>query len=76
MKKDFAIINISLEAKSNKEVYQLLTFEGSIYLCPILDANKSYIKDMMTEKEFLYWKQIQTVTVPHIDEYKTNHQIC
>ena len=68
MEKDFTINDISLKAKSKKEVYQVLTYEGGIYLPPILDANKNYIKDIMTgKKKFLYWKQILTVKVPHID---------
>ena len=67
MEKYFAINDISLKAKSKKKVYQVFIYEGGIYLPPILDANKNYIKDITTDKKmFLYWMQILTVKLPHI----------
>ena len=46
MEKSFqlTISEISLKARSKKEVYTILSIEGGIYLPPISDANQSYLK--------------------------------
>ena len=64
---EIIINNISIKARSKKEIYMVLSLEGGIYLPPILDANSKYIKDIMTDsKKYLYWKNINTIKVPHI----------
>ena len=67
MDKDITINDISLKAKSKKEVYPVLTTEGGLYLPPIEDANINYLKGIITwQKKFLYWKKVLTINVPHI----------
>ena len=67
MEKDITINDISLKAKSKKEAYSVLTSEGGIYLPPIGDSNKEYLRDTITgRKKFLYCKSILTVKVPHL----------
>ena len=44
-----------------------MTSEGDIYLPPIGDSNKEYIKDIITgKKKFIYCKNIHSIKVPHI----------
>ena len=65
--KAVTINDISVKAKSKEKVYQVLTYEGGMYLPSVLDANKEYIKEILTgSKKFIYWTQILTVKVPHI----------
>ena len=53
-----AISEISLKARSNKEVYTILSIEGGIYLPPILDANQSYLKGILTSKKKFFLAKI------------------
>ena len=52
--KDISLIDISVKARSKKEVYLVLTVEGELYLPPILDANRNYLKNIMSGKKKVY----------------------
>ena len=47
MNKEITINDIALHAKSKKEVYDVLTIEGGIYLPPIIDANRKYVQNII-----------------------------
>ena len=42
---------ISIHAKSKKELYRLLQLEGNIYLPPLEQANHKYISDLLSGKK-------------------------
>ena len=46
--KEITLNDISIKARSKMEVYLVLTVEGGLYLPPILDANRAYLKDIMS----------------------------
>ena len=48
MIKEITLNDISIKARSKREVYLVLTVEGGLYLPPILDANRAYLKDIMS----------------------------
>ena len=76
METEITINDISIKARSKKEIYMVLSLEGGIYLPPILDANSKYIKDIITgSKEYLYWKNINTIKVPHIKSFEIKNII-
>ena len=56
MEKEITLNDIAIRAKSKKEVYQVLTIEGGLYLPPMADANKKYIQ--------ILWKDIMFFPVP------------
>ena len=47
MEKEITLNDISIHAKSKKEIYHVFTVEGGIYLPPILDADKIYIRNII-----------------------------
>ena len=47
MEKEITLNDIAIRAKSKKEVYQVLTIEGGLYLPPMADANIKYIQNIM-----------------------------
>ena len=66
MEKALTINEVAIKARSKKEFYSVLSAEGGIYLPPIMDANSSYFKDIVTgNKKFLYSKN-KVVKVPQI----------
>ena len=48
MIKEITLNDISIKARSKKEVYLVLTVEGGLYLPPILDSNRMYLKEIMS----------------------------
>ena len=59
---DISLIDISAKARSKKEAYLLLTIEGGLYIPPILDSNRNYLKCIISgKKEFLYSKDINCI---------------
>ena len=59
--------DVSVKAKSKKEVYLVLTVEGGLYLPPIMDSNKDYLKGIMTgKKKFLYSKDVKAIKLLQI----------
>ena len=44
---EIALNDISIKARSKKEVYLVLTVEGGLYLPPVLDSNRIYIIEIM-----------------------------
>ena len=69
MDKKLTLPEIAIKARSKKEVYYVLSAEGGIYLPPIMDANSSYLKDIVRgKKKFLYNKDVKVTKVPQIKE--------
>ena len=67
--KDITLSDISLKAKSKKEIYMVLTVEGGLYLPPIMDANRNYIRGLINwTKLFLYSKNVKWTKVPQIEK--------
>ena len=55
--------------KEQKEIYRAFTVEGGIYLPPILDANKKYIRNIIRGyKKFLYTTDVKIVKVTQIEK--------
>ena len=62
MDRQITLNDVSVKAKSKKEVYSVLTVEGGLYFLPIMDSNKEYLKAIMTGKEkFLYSKDVNVI---------------
>ena len=69
MEKEITINDISIHAKSKKEIYHVLTVEGGIYLPTMMDANKKYIQNIMRgHKKFLYAKNVKIAKVLQINK--------
>ena len=67
--KDITLSDLSLKAKSKKEIYMVLTVEGGLYLSPIMDANRNYIRVVTNgTKLFLYLKNVKWTKVPQIEK--------
>ena len=63
--KDITLSDLSLKAKSKKEIYMVLTVEGGLYLSPTMDANRNYIRVVISgTKLFLYLKNVKWTKVP------------
>ena len=46
MEKEITLNDIAIRDMRKKEVYQVLTIEGALYLPPMADANKKYIQKL------------------------------
>ena len=69
MSRKLILSEIAIKARSKREVYYVLTSEGGIYLPPIMDANSSYLKDIVRgSKLFLYNKNVKVTKVPQIKD--------
>ena len=67
MEKKLTINDVAIKAKSKKEIYYVLTCEGGIYLPPIMDANSTYLKDIVRgAKKFIYSKDVNVIKLPQI----------
>ena len=70
------ISEISLKARSKKEVYTILSIEDGIYLHPISDANQSYLKGILTvKKKYFLSKDIMVKRVPQIEHLRVKELI-
>ena len=67
---EFSVISINevaLKSKSKKEIYDLLTTEGNIYLLPLWDTYCKFISQIICgEKLYLKWSEIKVCKVPHL----------
>ena len=52
--KDITLSDLSLKAKYKKEIYMVLTVEGGLYLSPIMDANRNYIRVVISGTKLFY----------------------
>ena len=59
MIKDISLVDISVKARSKMEVSFVLTVEGGVYLPPIFDTNRNYLKSIISDKKNLYSKDIK-----------------
>ena len=67
--KDITLSDLSLKAKSKKIIYMVLTVEGGLFLSPIMDANRNYIRVVINgTKLFLYLKNAKWTKVPQIEK--------
>ena len=67
MDRQITLNDVSVKAKSKKEVYSVLTVEGGLYLPPIMDSSKEYLKAIMTGKEkFLSSKDVNVIKLPQL----------
>ena len=66
--KDITLSDISLKAKSKKEIYMALTVEGGLYLSPIMESNRNYKRGVISWIIlFLYSKNAKWTKVPQIE---------
>ena len=71
-----SINQISIRARSKKEIYRLLQIEAYVYLPPIQQANRRYIAEVISGKkkvsrasdvqQHLKNNQIKSIQVPHL----------
>ena len=67
MEKQINLNDTSIRARSKKEVYLVLTAEGGLYLPPILDSKKSYLKGIMIgTNKFIYCKDVSVIKLSQI----------
>ena len=50
-KQRISVRQISIRARSNKEMYRLLQLEADVYLPPIQQANRRFIADIVSGKK-------------------------
>ena len=55
--KDITSSDISLKAKSKKEIYMVLKVEGGLYLPPIMNANRNYIRGIISGTKLLIYSK-------------------
>ena len=51
---ELRVQQISVRAKSKKEMYRILQLEGDVYLPPIQQANRKYITGIISGKIKVY----------------------
>lgn len=57
--------------KCKKDVYNILTREGQLYLPPYDECTLEFMKGLLNgEKKALYNRSIKLVNVPRIDEFR------
>ena len=67
MDRQITLNDVSVKAKSKKEVYLTLTVEAGLYLPPMMDSNKEYLKAIMAgKKKFLYSKDVNVIKLPQL----------
>ena len=60
------VSEVALKSKSKKEIYDLLTTEGDIYLPPLGDTHYKFIAQIIWgEKLYLKCKEVKVCKVPH-----------
>ena len=65
------ISDIAIKARSKKEVYNVLTVEGELYLPPIVDTTQKYLKEILTgKKKYLLCKDVKISKVPHTEKLR------
>ena len=65
------ISDIAIKARSKKEVYNVLTVEGELYLPPIADTTQKYLKEILTgKKKYLLCKDVKVAKVPHTEKLR------
>ena len=63
---DFNVNDLAAKCRSKSELYNILTREGQVYLWPMQDATRQFLRQiLMGEKLYLKWEQIKVVKVPH-----------
>ena len=45
---DTSLAEVSLKAKSKREIYNLIVTSGNIYLSPIQDCNYKFLRELVT----------------------------
>ena len=64
---EISINEVALKSKSKKDIYDLLTTEGNIYLPPLWDTHYKFISQIICgEKLYLKWSEIKVCKVPHL----------
>ena len=66
MDRQITLNDVSVKAKSKKEVFLTLSVEGGLYLPPMMDSNKEHLKAIMTGKKFLYSKEANVIKLPQL----------
>ena len=67
MDSQITLNDVSVKAQSKKAVYLVLTVEGGLYLPPMMDSNKEYLKAIITgKKKFLYSKDVNVIKLPQL----------
>ena len=52
-KQSMSLRQISVRARSKKEIYRILQLEGDVYLPPIIQANRKYVADIVSGKKMV-----------------------
>ena len=64
---EFTVNDIGTKCKSKREVYQVLSIEGGIFLPPIADATQSYLRAVLIgDKYYVKWSEVKVIKVPHL----------
>ena len=72
--KDIILSDLSFKANRKKEIYMVLTVEGGLYLSSIMDANRNFIRVVISgTKLFLYLKNVKWTKVPQIEKLYLKH---
>ena len=65
---DLTISDVSIKARSKKEVWTVLYVEGEVYLSPISNTNQKNLKEILTEnKKYFLNKRILIKIIPKIE---------
>ena len=62
---EFTIYDLATKCRSKKELYNLLTREGNIYLPPIQDATQKFLRSLMLrDKDYIKWVNVKVTKIP------------
>ena len=63
---DFNVNDLAAKCRSKSELYNIISREGQIYLCPTQDATQHFLRQILIgDKKYLKCEQIKVIKVPH-----------
>ena len=65
---EYTVNDLASKCRSKIEFYNILSRDGNIYLPPSQDANKKYLRSIMTgDKKYLTWDKVTVIKVPQYE---------
>ena len=65
---DFTVNDIGIKCRSKREVYSVLTSEGTLYLPPMADCTQKFLRGVLIgDKSYIRCKDVRVIKVTHFD---------
>ena len=69
---EFTINDIATKCRSKKEMYNVLTREGQLYLPPEKDATQKFQRSLMQgDKMWIIWDKVKVIKIPQYEGLKS-----